>query len=350
MRWFGLLSLCVLGCMEMPPTNPEPDFTGARLLVLQTDYTTGLYGEFYSGSLQFSTRQGPSVGDVILGEGPAGPIILQRSQSDSLLFLDDHLEIKVEWPLNAGSNAHDVQVIGDELFISAYGRNELLILDQQGREKATLPLSEHADADGNPEAHKLYLEGEILYLTLQNIDFRDGLAPQIPNVSRLLAIDPLRREIINVIDIPPNPFSDFIPDGIGALLLACNGPWTEQGDGGIYRFLKDQVEVGELLIGKEEIGGNLTGPHGLAVHQDRIWLTVGQWQGGSQLISFNRQGQDRQVHLSREDWSLSCLYPHAEQLWLCDRRPGASGLRHSGDEFESLLKTRLPPTQLLSLP
>ncbi|MBM66060.1 MAG: hypothetical protein CMH55_07495 [Myxococcales bacterium] len=350
MRPIGFLSLCLLGCAETSSVHSEQTLSGSRLLVLQTDYATGLYGEFYTDHLQFSTRQGPSGGDVVLGEGPHGPIILQRSQSDSLLLLDEDLQIQVEWPLDAGANAHDIQVVGDEIFIAAYGLNELLIFDLQGQKKATIPLSVYADIDGKPEAHKLYLEDEKLYLIIQNIDFSDGLQPQITDLSRLLVIDPEQREVTRVIEIPPNPFSDLVFDGGDGLLLACNGSWNEQDAGGIYRLRRDQIEAGEMLITKAAIGGDLTSPHGLAVYQDRIWLTVGHWQGGSELISFHRDGQDRQVHLRRDDWSLSCLYPHDGQLWLCDRKPGASGLRYSGDEFASLIKTRLPPTELLSLP
>lgn len=350
MKTIRLLYLLLPACIQAPSEPNDPELTGPRLLVLQTDYATGLYQEFFTDSLQFSKRQGPSVGDVVLGVGIEGPILIQRSQSDSLLLLDERLEIQVEWPLEAGTNAHDVQVVGDEFFIAAYGRDQLLVLDRNGDEKRSLHLEDYNDADGRPEAHQLFLADSKLYLTLQNLDFSEGSEPQIPPFSRLLVIDPIQLEIQESIEIPTNPFSDLVSDGEESFLLGCNGAWGEENYGGIFSFQKGQVSDGRILITKQVIGGDFTSPKSLAIHGDRIWMTIGTWDHGSQLISFDRSGHNRKVHLRRSDWSLSCLLSQGERLWLCDRAPGASGLRHSGDEFEALIETRLPPTELLQLP
>jgi len=282
--------------------------------------------------------------------GIEAPILIQRSQSDSLLLLNNQLEIGVEWPLDAGTNAHDVQVVGDEFFIAAYGQDKLLVLDRDGEETRSLNLEGYSDSDGLPEAHRLLFEDSNLFLTLQNLDFSGGTEPQIPPFSRLLVIDPIQLEVKEDVEIPPNPFSNLVSDGDEFFLLGCNGTWGRDTDGGIFRFPKGAVQSGQLLITKEMMGGELTSPDSLVLHNHRIWMTIGTWGHGSQLISFDREGNDRSVHLSREDWSLNCLLSEGETLWLCDRSPGASGLRHSKDNFVSLIETRLPPTQLLQLP
>ena len=351
MKHLVWLLLLIMAC---PHTGSDPsnrELTGPRLLILQTDYMTGLYGEFFAESMEFSTRQGPAAGDVLLGRGFLGPIILQRSQSDSLLVLDrETLTIDTEWPLDAGSNIHDAQVVGDHLFIAAYGRDELLILDKNGQQQGALSLADYLDRDGLPEAHQLHLINDKLYLTLQNLDFSQGLEPQVPAFGRVLVIDPLQRTIENEIQIPANPLTDFVAmDDDDHFLLGCNGTWDDLDTGGLFKFNPESPESGELFISKSELGGDLTSLHALAFFDDRIWVTISAQNQGSKLLSFDVQGQDRRVHWETDDWSLSCVQPVLDRVWLCDRTPGQSGLRHSVDDFKALIETRLPPSQVLFL-
>lgn len=336
-------------CSQEEIAISHHDLTGHRLLVLQTDYMTGLYAEFFTGSLQFSERQGPAAGDVVLVDGRTGPMLLQRSQSDSLLLLDETLSITDEWPLAAGTNIHDAQIIGQDLFIAAYGLADILILDATGQLKNRISLTDYADADGRPEVHQLHLINNKLYVTLQNLDFSQGLTPQVPDHGRLLVIDPETQIIEADYPIPPNPLTDLILKNSNLYLLGCNGSWSHQNTGGIFQFDPAAPDRGELIIDKESLGGDLTGTHSLAYFEDRLWLTISATDEGSQLVSFNSQGGDRQVHFKTEEWALGCLYVSTDRLWLCDRSAGVSGLRQSTDGFSNLIETRLPPSQLLNL-
>lgn len=350
--WNGsqtLRCLLIVGLIACVEVEPEPAETpkGPRLLVLESDYSTGLYEELLLDSMRLSGRHGPSGGDISIGQGFGGAVILQRSQMDSLLILDENLEIGSEWPLPAAANVQDIQVIGDELFVAPYGLDHLIILDRHGNQKDRVDLSAYADLDGRPEISALAKHEDRLFVAIQNLDFSAGAEPEVPQESHLLIIDPRQRRVESAHSIPPNPFSDFVILADGTWLIVCNGSWAGPPHGGIYRFDPLNPEGGALWLSEAELGGDLASREGIAQFGGRLWMVVGNEQGQTRLLSYGEDDSSMETELEREDWSLGCVYSEGSELWLCDRRPGEHGLRGSHDHFQSLVSTRLAPLALL---
>jgi len=143
-----------------------------RAVVSTTDFSVGALAalDVESGTL-WDTRASTS-GDPVVVVQEDWLFQINRFQSDTVRLYDP-LSWSVpllEISTGAGSNPHDVLVVGETMVVSLYGRSSLALFDLQGEPLGQVDLSEFADQDGSPEPSSLLEVNGRLFVSLQQFE------------------------------------------------------------------------------------------------------------------------------------------------------------------------------------
>ena len=169
---------------------------------------------------------------------------------------------------SVGSNPHDVIACGEGWLVSLYEEAYLLHLDARGRELGRLDLSEHADADGLPEASQLARRQGRVLLTLQRLDRLTDPAfwqPAGPGAVLEVACDPLR--IVDAHTVGENP--QILPTRTDELVLVDQGGAVEHLSAAGERTVRARLD-------RPAVGGAFAeGGHGVILTRDTdLWHRI----------------------------------------------------------------------------
>jgi hypothetical protein len=340
-----LLLLCLSSCND---TQVTPFPSGTSTLVLQSDYATGALHLFLENGERKATH---AEGDSSLHWAGERLFLLQRSNRDMLIEINPKTLHRVhEWPLEPGANPHDIALVGDQLWLTQYGRSELMRLDAlSGVALQPIDLSRFADPDGRPEMSALVALDDRVLVTLQLVDFSNEVI-RYPDKSLLLSLA-YDGSVLAQNWIPPNPYGDFQPSGDQGLTLTLSGDWSDDRDlGQVFAFSPNSPELGSSILDGAKLGARPT--LSLAV-DDVLWVITDNRVGGTDLWHWKISEQTGTVLLHRQTWDLACLHFDRTRavVWVCDRNPGHHGLLRfdlSGQPVSPRFPTELAPTAVLS--
>lgn len=272
-----MIALWFVACASPPAPGCRP--AGPHLLVAATDFEVGALGVV--------AEDGGCVADAVATVGPDTVLrrvgdrvaAIGRTGGDRLRLYDfgRYDAPALEVALEAGSNTHDAARIGDELWLTAWERADLRVLGLDGRERARVDLSAHADADGLPEPDLAVVLGDRLYVALQRLDRRQGFGAG--GDGRVVEIDPATREILRHWDTGPNPKLYPHPSDPGALVVLSGVFFEVDGD---LRVLAPDAGLGPPLRREADAGADFTVLAGTAA--GAVLLSVDPEVGGPSRV------------------------------------------------------------------
>jgi len=180
-----------VGCGAETDALPTCDLSGPHVVVATTDFRVGALAAVTPDGC-VADRLSSTSGDAVVRATDERLWVLNRTGGDALLAYPhgDYQTPELELGAYRHDNPHDLVRVGDQIFLSLYDRAELVVLDAaDGAEVGRIDLSDHADADGVPEADALLVHDGMVYVALQRLDRNADWAPSGPGA--LLRIDPV---------------------------------------------------------------------------------------------------------------------------------------------------------------
>ena len=132
--------------------------------------------------------------------------VVNRSDGNSVTILDaTTLAVVEQLGTGAGSNPQDVAVVGDELFVPAFGGVGLVVLKRGSTTIDTVDLSKD-DPDGKPDCNSIYAIDTDLYVACELLDA--SFAPRGPG--KVYVVDAASHLVTKTLTLTTvNPFGVF---------------------------------------------------------------------------------------------------------------------------------------------
>ncbi len=248
-----------------------PQGNAAAVGVVSSDF--GAAGRFTTihSSLVVSPLHADIYSDAVAVYHDGKVYVLNRLNRDSVQLLDRSLNYLPvgEYSVESASNPQDMVFYGGLAYLTRYNRNDILALDPAtGIYKQTISLAGYEEAtpvpDGYPEATRMHVEGDQLYVMLQRLD-RNDLSGYFPPVgsSLLLQIDLPTSTIVQSYVFPfANPFGNLQRiDLWGHAYLVTAAParmgYLSQMDGGVVAFNLDEHYFRSPVYLESVAGGDI---------------------------------------------------------------------------------------------
>jgi DNA-binding beta-propeller fold protein YncE len=264
--------------------------------------------------------------------------VVNRRGADNVQVLDPGAGFATvaQFSVGNGANPQDIAVLSPgKAYVSLLNAPFLLVVDPRtGAALDSIPLGAFADADGLPEAYKMWVRGDRVFLSLERLA---NFAPT--DYSLLAVIDAGADTVVDCDPATPgvqairltglDPNGDLAYDPAADVLLVGEVGQYRVADGGVERV----DPVGLRALGFEtteaQLGGELgeiaLAPGGAA------YAAVSDFgfTGGARLVRYDRAtGAVLDTLYSESSASLADIEVNdAGELWLCDRSLTAPGMR-----------------------
>jgi len=276
-----------------------------------------------------------------------------------------------QFSVGNGTNPQDIAFASPtKAYVSRLGSPELLVVDPAtGTALGSISLAPWADADGNPEAARLAMVGDLLLVALGRltnfVPADTGLVVVVDTrADTILDADPLTPGLQVVRLAGTNPGTDFVllpasgPGEERHLYLGCVGTWGVL-DGGIEELIvpgpleraSEPIRSAGFVVTEAALGGDVLdiatdgGGHPYAIVSDAAFNTS--------LVSWDPQSGTRLGTLyAPGGYSLSdAALDGRGGLWVCNSSYGAPGLyvfeAGSDTALAGPIATGMPPIQVL---
>jgi DNA-binding beta-propeller fold protein YncE len=284
--------------------------------------------------------------------------VVNRFGADNIQVLDpaNNFQTEIEFSVGNGTNPQDIAVLApSKAYVSLLNASYLLVVNPtNGAALDSIPLGAFADADGIPEAAKMFVYGDRVFVALQ----------------RLFNFAPTEYSLVAVIDATADTVLDVDPatPGVQAIRLTGTNPNTDfaldpttgyllMGDAGSYGVLDggvDRIDPGTLrAVGFEATESVLGGDLGdVAVAENgRAYAVLDPltFDGNATLVRYDRAtGTIVNTLYTASGPNLADIeIDDRGELWACDRSLFAPGLRVFDTSTDAALagpiSTDLPP-------
>lgn len=269
---FFVLVTLVAACGDngaMPDAGPTADAPPAdahvpvpRAIAVSGDFGSPGVGvvaklEITDLALTVGVAPGAALGDPVVRYIDGKVYVVNRLGSNSVTVLDGKT-LAVEEQLSTGvnSNPQDVAVVGNKLYLPAYGTAGVVVLTRGSNMRTTIDLATVlGDPDGSPDCPSIYRVGTKLYVPCQLkenfADVRD---------SKLAVIDTTNDTVVAQVTLPhrnPNSFLVQSPASSkygGDLLIAATS-FTDLTDGCLIRISTADQPVASCALTNQQMGG-----------------------------------------------------------------------------------------------
>lgn len=203
-------------------------------------------------------RLSSTSGDAVVRSTSERVWVLNRTGGDAILGYGHGVYDVPELELGAYrmDNPHDLVRVGDQLFLSLYERDELVVLDAaDGSEVGRVDLGPYADEDGVPEADALVVKDGAVFVALQRLDRRNDLWMPAGD-GKVLRIDPDSLAVDGEWDVSTNPKMTTFDGEI----VVMSGAYSEAD--GLLEVLRTDMPEGsqvETVFTEEELQLDLGG-------------------------------------------------------------------------------------------
>jgi DNA-binding beta-propeller fold protein YncE len=288
--------------------------------------------------------------------------VVNRLFADNIQVLDpsNGFQSDPEHSVGNGTNPQDIAVLTPtKAYVSLLNAPYLLVFDPaSGTALDSIPLGSFADSDGIPEAAKMLIYGDRVFVALQRLDNFVPTAFSLvavidANADTVVDVDPVTPGVQAIPLTGTNPNTDLVFDpSTGHILVGEVGSFAAL-DGGV-----DVIDPGTLhSLGYEatetSLGGNIGDIAVSSQGKAYAALTDLAFEGGSRLVRYDRAtGIPNRTLLSTANYSVGEIETNdRNELWVCDRSTSSPGLRAYGTLGDTLLagpiSTDLPPFDVL---
>ncbi len=242
------LLLALLLLAAVPAAAPA---AATRGFVLTTDYTTGTVSVVDLDARAVTADVAMVSPDPFARWHEGLLYVVNRLGYDNVQVLDPAAGYATvrQFSVGSGTNPQDIAFASPaKAYVSRLGSPDLLIVDpRSGVPSGTVPLGAWADADGNPEAARMVVVGDLLLVALQRLtNFAPadtGLVVVVDTrADTVVDADPFAAGVQAVRLPGKNPVTDFArldgaaPGADVRLFLGCVGQWGVA-DGGIAELV-----------------------------------------------------------------------------------------------------------------
>ena len=262
--------------------------------------------------------------------------VVNRFGCDNIQVLDpgNSFVTLLQFSVGNGSNPQDIAVLSPtKAYVSRLGSTSILIVNPVlGTTLGSISLAAFSDADGLPEAHKMLVYGDRVFVTLQRLDnfvpTDSALVVAIDTATdALLDADPVTPGVQGILLAGTNPNTDLVYDAAAdRILVGTTGAFGAL-DGGI-----DVIDPLNLVsLGFEtseaQLGGDLNdialAPNG------RAYAMISDASFNTLLVRYDRaDGSLADTLFAPGGFTLADMEINDRgELWICDRNFAAPGLR-----------------------
>jgi hypothetical protein len=289
--------------------------------------------------------------------------VVNRFGADNIQVLDpaNDFATLLQFSVGNGTNPQDIAVVSaSKAYVTLLNADYLLVVNPAtGAPLDSIPLVDFADADGIPEATKLIVYGERLFVALQRLF---AFAPTA--YSSVAVVDLTTDTVVDADPVEPgaqairlsgrNPVSDFAVDpSSGRLLIATAAAYGVNDDGGVEgidpaALTTTGFETTEALLGGE-VNDIAVGAGG-----ERFAVRSGfNFDDPSAVVGYATDtGLVAQTVYATAGFSLGDIETNDRgELWVCDRTFASPGLRvfavSDGAAIAGPIDVGLPPFDIV---
>lgn len=338
-----------------------------EIVTLNTDFSTGSVSTLGVNSPWPVTPDRAFVcGDAVARTAFGLVFVVNRFGCDNIQVLDpaQGWATVAEYSVGVGTNPQDIAVLSlTRAYLTRYDSNDLLEINPMtGSVLGSVSLASMLDVDDWVDMHRMFVQGNFLYVQLQRLDRRSF--PWVPIAPSYLAVlDLATRQLVDLNGALPgaqgiplagtNPINAMqLELSTGALLVPEAGAYGTVNDGGIERVdLAQRRSVGFLATGAQ-LGGDVVD---FAQSPQRVYAVVADPSFVTRAYALHPvSGNLLSTVYDAEGYDLSdCLVTRQGHLFLADRDFVNPGVRvydaATGAPLAGPLVTGLPPFELLSL-
>jgi len=302
-----LLLLLVLPAACGDNLRGAPDAAGdagparPRAVIVAGTFTPGEAGvmsalELDPPAVQPRVAPNGAVGDDPVLRKVGGELfVVNRADGNNVTILDAAtFAVKAQLPTGAGSNPQDVAVVGDELFVPAFGTAGVVVVTRGTGTRTTIDLSA-LDPDGAPNCISAYAVGGKVYVACEVLDA--AFSPRGPG--RIAVIDAATHAVETTFALAnANPFGVFeqLPDGVlgGDLVIPTVPSFSDFSTGCVERIATGAAPgANGCVVANQKLGG-----YAARIAFQRQGATPIQWMVVSKFDTAprgNLQGYDLQT-------------------------------------------------------
>jgi hypothetical protein len=262
--------------------------------------------------------------------------------------------------LEDGSNPSDVVALPDgRTLLALYGAGrpidggELRVVDLEATDEAGFEIERHSlaewtEADGNPEATRLFVRGDTVFVLLQRLDAYPGCSER--GRGAVVALDASTLGPVPRFSGSPmlelagcNPYAAAL-DEAGQLWIAEAGAFRWSGstedDGGIERVDLESGRTFGLVATESVLGGDVSG---VAVQAGTLWATVADAAFSTRVIR-GRVGSGG-LEAAPTAWSGENVFdivPAGQGALVADRNAASPAIAWIDAEGTALARVVLP--------
>ena len=353
---FLALGLALFAAMAPNASHAQSSYA----FIASTDFSSGCADWIDYGPPRAGNGCVESISDDPIARWWFGEVfVVNRFLNDNIQVLDPQNGFATDRQFSTGngSNPQDIALVSPtKAYVSLLQESYLLIVNpSNGDSLGIISLAAYADADGEPEAHRMILYGDRLFVSLQRLDQTNFFSPTDfslmavidTRTDQLIDVDPGTQGTQAILLTGKNPTTDLVFDPAANRILV--GETGEFGltDGGVERI----DPVGFVAEGFEsteaQLGGDLNaiaiapGGRGYVVVSDAGFNTL--------LVRYDRtSGALQNTLYNPGGFTLANIEVNdLGELWVCDRVMAAPGVRlydtTNDAAIGGLIATGLPP-------
>jgi hypothetical protein len=290
--------------------------------------------------------------------------VVNRFGADNIQILDPSSNFQTvrQFSTGNGTNPQDIAVLTPQkAYVSLYNAPYLLVVNPEaGAVTDSIPLGQFADADGVPEAARMWFTGtgDRVFVALQRqnsfvpddtayVAVIDGVADTV------LDADATQDGVQAIKLVGRNPISDLEYDFTRNRLLVCSVGDFGVLDGGVEAIDVNTLEALGYETTEAALGGQLGDVAVSASGRAYVSLSDLSFEGASWIERYDRDtGAPRHTLYSTENFALGDLETNTlGELWACDRTLLSPGLRVYNTTDDAALagpiSTGVPPFDVL---
>jgi hypothetical protein len=342
-----------------------------RAYVTTTDFSTGALSAVTLASRAVATDVASVHSDATLRWWGGRLYVVNRYGQDNIQVIDPAQGYATlrQFSTGNGSNPQDIAVVSaTKAYVSCYALAQVLVVDPSaGTVTGSVSLAPLAGSDGVPEAARMALVDGHLFVALQRLV---GFAPAETSLvavidtaaDTLVDVHPGRPGVQGIPLVGRDPVTTFEYDPFGGrLLIGCAGAFGAL-DGGIEAIPVVRGDVIDPLaplwassgfvITEQALGGDIGDLAFLL--PGHSYATVSDASFHTSVVAWSAlTGQKRATVYASDGFDLPdmAVSPARDELWVCDTRYAAPGLRvfRCSDDapLAGPLPTGLPPYQIV---
>lgn len=365
-----LMSLLLINCLREETHNQcvnTCQLSGMRVFVTTSDFTIGS-----SATLSGTPPTSACIPCLWVSSDTAARAfgskvyVVNRYGYDNIQVVDatNGFQTIQQFSVGHGGNPQDIAVVtSSKAYVSRLGNKSIWVGNPvTGKISAEINLSAYADADGIPEAAKMVVVNNRLFVALQRLDSSNWYVPTTK--SSVAVIDTDTNAVKTIFDLTTkNPVTNLIYNVSDAkIYVGCAGAYQSFGnptpDGGVETITvvdtaTDTYTPNGLVIDENTLGGDV---NALAVvSATQAYALVADASFANYLVRFNpTTGVKESTLLTTTAYIPDIALDGSGYLYLSDRDLHHPGVRvwdtATDTEIGGPISTGLPPNALAVMP